>query len=160
MNITDVDWTDPQAPLTDEGNFIVHEALWLPTWGVYHVPTDQEKENILRMAAIMEEIRALLGQPIRVHSWLRPTVACCPGYAHHGMNYNRAVGSVSDRSGHTVALAVDWHADEWEGIELCGMVRKFLLPHLERLGIRMEKLAGDWIHNDLLPVVNQRYFIP
>ncbi len=58
------------------------------------VPSDL-LDNLERIAALMEQVRTLLGVPLRVTSWYR-----CPAL-------NRAVGGVA-QSAHLACLAVDF----------------------------------------------------
>lgn len=160
MNIDDVNWNNPRAKLTEQGNFTVKEALWLQMWQVYHKPTREEKEHILKMAVAMEGVREILGCRIWVHSWIRPGKLCCPGHKNHGMNYNVFVGSHARKSAHLFGRGVDFHGEAFIGSALCAKAREKLEPHLKRLGLRMEDRAGNWVHVDTMPVGRNRFFKP
>lgn len=115
-------------------NFRWTEALWLPSWGIYVFPQyDHVWENIYKTAEVMEEIRAIVKKPIVVTSWYRPE------------KYNEFIKG-SKRSQHIQGLAVDFFAKG----QICDATRVLLLPHLERLDIRMEANVGkNWVHIDL-----------
>lgn len=149
-----INWTDPKCSISKY--FTVKDACLLPSWGVLHMPSDVEKANILRTAAVMDEIRAFLGAPILVHCWIRPGSVNCPGNPHHGQDYNAFIKG-APKSAHKSGLAVDWHALK----ESCDTSRARLLPELERLKIRMEDLPkSGWVHIDLNPPNPIRFFKP
>lgn len=151
-----VNWSNPSDKISKY--FTVKEACWLPSWGIMHVPSEAEKANIMKMAAIMDVIREKVGKPISVHCWIRPTSVNCPGSAHHGGNYNLAIGSTALHSAHIIGKAVDWDCGT-----NCDDVRTLLAPQLEAMGLRMEKMpGGNWVHNDCadVPPGGVRYFIP
>ena len=139
-------------------HFTWKEALLLPSWGVYHNPTQEEVNNIIKMAKKMDAVRDLIGKPIKIHCWIRPVVANCPGSPHHGENYNAAAGSTATRSAHIMGKAVDWSCGD-----NCDDVRDILEPNLEMWGLRMERKPGsNWVHLDCadVPPGGHRYFIP
>lgn len=88
--------------------------------------------NVKRVAALMEEIRALLGGPITVTSWYR-----CP-------ILNGAIGG-SATSAHMLGLAVDWEPTmlpldaAFEMVVASGLVFDQLIHEQTRDGAR-------WIH--------------
>ena len=53
-----IDWEDPNASVAD--HFRVHEVLWLPSWRIYHVPSDAEKAEAAKTALAMDAIRKLV----------------------------------------------------------------------------------------------------
>lgn len=150
------DWTNPSDKISN--HFTVREALLLPSWGVLHVPSDDEKANILEMAAIMDIVRDRLGKPMKVHCWIRPTAANCPGSSHDGENYNLAAGSTAPKSAHIIGKAVDWdNGDD------CDDVRSTLEPMLEELELRMEdRPQSNWVHLDCQALApgGHRFFKP
>jgi len=151
--VAEIDWSNPQSKISKY--FTVKEALWLPSWKVFHIPTEQEKANILKQAAKMDLIREFLGTPINVHCWLRP-VLNHPGSEYNGKDYNAFVHGAKN-SAHKVGLATDYDA---HGLN-CDDVRAKLEPKLEEWEIRMERMpGGQWIHNDCAPVISTRYFKP
>ena len=109
------------------------------------------------MVVSMEEIRKIFNKPIIVHVWTRPTSVNQPTSAHHGGNYNLAVGSTATKSMHIVGSAVDYHIQDVS----CDDARKILIPLLPKLNLRMEdKKSSTWIHNDNKSVKkdSERYF--
>jgi hypothetical protein len=151
----DIDWSNPKSQISE--HFTVHDATYLPSWGIYHTPSDAEKANILKMAEKMELIRAYIEKPIVVHVWIRPMSVNCPGTIYNGKNYNSVVGGAL-KSAHILGLAVDWNP---EG-ETCEDARQVLLSQLANFDIRMENRNGNWVHCDtgvLLPGGN-RFFRP
>ena len=136
-----MDWSNPQEKISN--HFTVKEACWLPSWGKLHTPTQQEQENILKSAEMMDKIRDFLNKPISIHCWIRPT------------EYNKAIGG-APASMHITGLAVDFDCGE-----NCDDTRAKLLPQLTVWDIRMERHAGPWVHIDLKHVPDQfKYFIP
>lgn len=166
-----LDWTNPKHKISD--HFTVYEALWLPSWGVMHQPSEAEKEEILKLAQKMDRIRNMLNRPIKVHVWMRPKLNCL-GHEKHGEDYNRFVyeriwkrqGKTPKQikklkeanSAHKYGMGVDWHAKGKK--HKCDEVRKTLKPLLADLGLRMEDRKGsNWIHNDSRPPGSSgRYF--
>lgn len=173
------DWSDPKSKLSK--NFSVGEALLLPSWGSYHVPSEEEKKAILaianRVTKVADKLTEKLGKQIRmsVHAWMRPERANIPGSKWNGMDYNRWIyenqvwAGLSNEekakkkvpnSPHKTGHAIDFHVIGWEGKEKCAEMRKLILPFIEEFGLRMENIEGGWIHLDDLPVINNRFFKP
>lgn len=163
-----IDWNDPKAHIAP--HFTVGEALLLPRWNVLHNPTYTEKANIQIMAGKMEDIRAVFGQPISVHCWLRPEtanlshpantdLALVKKYDHE--DYNKFIGG-SPQSMHRFGRAVDFHVKGYEGSVGCREVRLTLFSLLEPMGLRMEDQEGGWVHVDNGPVgaSGRRFFKP
>lgn len=151
-----IDWNNPKAPVSKY--FTVGELTFLPSWQCYHTPSDEEKANLTKLALKMDQVREILGKPIKVHVAIRPTSVNCPSSPHHGQNYNKAIGSVALHSAHISGLAMDFDAGE-----NCDTTRVTLEPLLEQLGMRCEKAPGtNWVHLDLAPVPTggNRYFKP
>ena len=153
LPITSIDWTNPQYAISK--HFTVKEACYLPSWDVMHIPSEDEKQNIVKHAAKMDLIRDYLGVPLSVHCWMRP-ILNNPESEHNGQDYNALVKGAKN-SAHKVGLATDYNA---EGLN-CDEVRAKLESKLEEWDLRMEKNPGsDWVHNDSAPVISTRYFIP
>jgi hypothetical protein len=130
------------------------EALYLPSWNCYHNPSQEEIDNIITMASIMDKIRDFLNLPINVHVWIRPILNNTTN-EHHGEDYNAFIGGAT-HSAHKVGSAVDWDA----GID-CDIIRSKLLKQLDILNIRMENNNhSNWVHTDNYPPNPHRYFIP
>lgn len=153
-----VDWADGGTLIST--SFTVHEALFLPSWRVYHIPSDEEKQEIMKTAAAMQRIRELFNRPVVVHCWMRPTCTNAPGTRYHGRNYNRHIGSRSMRSAHIFGRAVDFHVSGMAGIAGCAAARNIILPYLEPWNLRMEDIEGGWVHIDTNPVIRSRFFKP
>lgn len=140
-----MNWQDPNTRLSK--NFTAREALWLAAWRRLHIPTEEEKHNILQTIAVMEKIRAVCkNQIITVHCIIRPH------------EYNRLIGGAK-KSAHIAGLACDFSLENMN----CDDVRRLILPHLDEFKIRMEDAAGsDWVHIDLNPPIDpkKRYFKP
>lgn len=174
-----LNWSDPESRLT--ARFKVKEALMLNSWGVMHVPSDDEKEAILGIAKgvgeAMDYLETFLGAKctVNVHAWIRPGKANCPGSKWDGQDYNRYIYETQvwtdltpaektakhvPDSPHKTGHAVDFHITHYEGPAGCLEIRKALVGQLERLGLRMEDLNGGWVHLDNLPVKVNRFFKP
>lgn len=150
-----LDWNNPKSKISKY--FTVSDALMLREWkrlansddGL----TEEIKANILKTAAKMDAIREFLNKPILVKSWLRPP------------KYNVAIGGAA-KSAHMDGLAIDWWTDQNGDGQLngddCDELKKILMPKLREWGIRMEDngKGARWIHIDLRPVKNLRFFKP
>jgi hypothetical protein len=150
-----VDWSDPSSKISKY--FTVGEATYLKRWNTHHVPSDEEKANIVEHAKRMDEAREAVGRPFKVHVWIRPTSANCPNTPFHGKNYNALVGGAK-HSAHIVGKATDFDAGQD-----CDDTRTTLESKLEDIGLRMEKNPGsDWVHLDsaAVPPGGNRYFQP
>lgn len=127
-------------------HFSWKEALFLPRWQVYCIPSAEQYNNIIFLGGKMEEVRFIIGYNIHVTSWLRPKM------------YNAEVGGAPG-SNHLTGMAIDFKCTEKSADE----VRSILLPHLNDLKMRMEDLPGSsWVHLDLGPVPKggKRFFKP
>lgn len=179
-DINSINWADPKAKVGDR--FTVKEALLLPSWGVMHVPSEDEKKAIVNIAAKVNDaalyLENKLGHKISiiVHAFVRPEKANCPGSKWDGKDYNRYIYETQvwknlteeekakktvPKSPHRTGHAVDFHIVGFEGKEGCLKIRELLKEVLEKLGLRMERMDnGAWIHLDDMPVINARYFNP
>ena len=97
-----IDWTDPNAMISKY--FTVHDALFLQSWQIYHIPSEKEKQNILKLAKKMDLLWKKFGK-MNIHCWIRPLKVNAPESRYHGSNYNKFVGS-SRFSG---ANSSGWH---------------------------------------------------
>lgn len=173
----DIDWKDPKSKITPR--FSVGEALTLQSWGVMHVPSEDEKAAIVSIAEgvgkAAEFLEEKLGHKvsINVHAFMRPEKANVPGSQWDGQDYNKYIYETQvwkdltpeekakktvPKSPHRTGHAIDFHIVGYEGIDKCQEIRLLLAPELERLGLRMEKIKGGWVHLDNLPVVHERWF--
>jgi hypothetical protein len=153
----DIDWSDPTAKISD--NFTVKECTFLPSWGVFHKPSDTEKDNILKLAEKMEIIREFLGgNSVNTHCWMRPKSVNCDVPRFHGKNYNLYEHGAPS-SYHIYGMAIDFSVSRIT----CNEVRDHLRPKLEEYGIRMEdKPDAGWVHVDIgtVPPGGRRFFKP
>jgi uncharacterized protein YcbK (DUF882 family) len=123
------------------------ELLNLPSWGRLATVEDGLTENILdnlnALALKMDSVRRSIGGPIIVHCAYRPPA------------YSKLVGG-SETDVHTQGMAMDWNPSNMT----CDAAKEILLPQLEDLGLRMEDNGpgAGWIHLDIHPVVNKRFF--
>lgn len=140
--MSQIDWNDKKSKITP--HFTVHDATWLPTWEIYHIPSEEEKANIIKTAEKLELIREYIDRAINVHVWIRPLKVNAPGTIYNGRNYNLAVGG-APRSAHISGLAVDWNPYKMT----CSEARIILIPMLAEYKIRMENIEGNWVHIDL-----------
>lgn len=171
----EINWTDPKAKVSKY--FTVKEVLYLPNWNTYHVPSEEEKANIIKMAEVMDKVREFINKPIKVHCWIRPNKANCPGFdpfiikldpkakdyitkktALAVLDYNSFIGSTAKRSPHIFGKAVDWSCGED-----CNITRQKLMSKLEEFNMCMEDIPGQWIHLDIYePAIHggKRFFKP
>lgn len=136
-----INWLDPKAQITL--HFTVHDALWLPSWKAYHIPTEEEKAAIVITAQKAEEVRALLNTPLHVISWLRPKEANIPGHHHNGDDYNTYIGG-AELSRHTTGEAIDCVP---KGMTIQQALTT-LRPKLKELSICIEDQPISWLHFD------------
>ena len=156
--LMEVNWLDPKAKVSKY--FTVHECTFLPSWRIYHQPSEEEKKTIIEFAKTMDIVRERIGKPITVHVWIRPKSVNAPGSDRHGQDYNLFIGSKSTKSGHIFGNACDFHVSGYIGPEKCAEIRAKIMPWLEELDIRMEDINGGWVHLDSKPVGSKRFFKP
>ena len=152
-----INWDDKNSKISKY--FTVHEATYLPSWGIYHTPSEDEKLNIVEMAGKMDQVRDFIGESIKVHCWIRPTTVNSPQNEKNGKDYNGFVGG-APKSAHIVGKAVDWSVVGKKTTEQCDNIRKLLEPKLEEFQIRMEDHSGPWVHNDIYPPNNNKRYFP
>lgn len=152
-----IEWANPASHITE--HFTVRDALWLNQWGRLADRgdglTDEIKTNIVKTAGWLETVRAIIRRPILVRSWYRPR------------SYNVAIGGAKF-SQHMEGNAVDWWTDadgdgDQDGAD-CDALKSMLMPHLVRLGLRMEDNGpgARWVHLDDKAVARggRRFFKP
>ena len=122
-------------------NFTLEEATFSETavrMGINNQPSPEQLENMKIAAEGMEKIRALLGKPIRVNSWLRlPDV-------------NVAVGG-SKISSHMDGWAIDCSSSKLTPYEICKLV--------EGADIKFDQMIhefGRWMHISFAPEMRQQ----
>lgn len=163
-SMNNINWSDPNTKISKY--FTVKEALTLPSWGIMHVPSEDEKKAIVETALAMDKVREFIGTPISVTVWIRPAKVNCPGFdpskikisatdpkktakeaALKALNYNAFIGGASSSS-HILGKAVDWVS----GAQSCDSLRAKLLPKLAEFSLCMEDAPGsNWVHNDTMP---------
>lgn len=158
IDINRIQWANHKSMITPD--ISVGETLMLKSWNVHHIPSDQEKKNIVHLAEILQNISDRLSLQPMIHCWIRPISANCPGTKYHGKNYNAYVGSKANSSLHIPGRAVDFHMNGYLGTKKCNEIRSKILPMLEEFNIRMEDNNGNWIHIDTGIVISKRYFKP
>lgn len=133
-------------------HFTWAEALWLPSWKCYHIPSEEEKDNLIKVFQKMELIRNYLDSPINIHVAIRP-ILNNPTSNYHGQDYNILV-SGAPNSAHKIGAAVDWHPIKMS----CDEAKAKLISQLKDFDIRLEKDTTSWIHIDILQPNPNRYF--
>lgn len=125
-------------------HFIWHEALYLPSWGVHHQPTDQEQAAIIEQARRLDFVRDFLGKPITVNCWIRP-ISANTGDSHQGQNYNALKGGAT-HSTHILGSATDF---EVSGMSVDDVMR-LITPKLSTFQMSAEANGSavnrNWIH--------------
>jgi len=141
-----IDWTDSKCQVTD--HFTVGDCLTLHSWNRLATDqdglTDEGKDKLIVLCQKMEEIRTILGCAINVHCMFR------------SQDYNSQVVKAIPDDVHAQFLACDFDTN---GNHTIDEIHAILEPHLESLGIRMERNTPGWCHIDLHPVMNARYFM-
>jgi len=136
--------------------FTYHEALWLPQWKRYALPSDglddDVLDNLVFLFQKMDTVREFLGAPIIVHCAYRP-------YLYNAQVYG-ALNSAHLANAYQVA-AVDFHVEQRN----CDFVRNVIDQgnKLYEWEMRMEDKPGAaWIHLDTRqpPPGGNRYFKP
>lgn len=176
----EINWLNPDCKISKR--FTVHDALYLNSWKTYHIPSESEKVSILELAKKVDIAIDLLEKELgvtnltpKVHAWIRPNKANCPGTEWNGKSYNKFIYETQvwvnltpeekakktvPNSPHIDGKAVDYHIIGFEGKLGCAKLRLILVPKLAELGIRMEDIDGGWIHNDTKPVIHSAFFKP
>ena len=142
----DIDWTNAAAQVTE--HFTVGDCLTLHSWnrlanetdGV----TDDIKSSITTLCQKMEEIRTVLGCPMNAHCIYRSP------------DYNAQVVGAIPHDVHSMGMAIDFDCGDAHTID---EAHSILEPLLEQYGIRMEQNTATWVHLDIHPVGNARYFL-
>ena len=140
-----IDWNNAECQITP--HFKVKDAITLHAWN--RLATDKDgltedgKIKLIVLCKKMEEIRAFLNCSINVHCMYR------------SQEYNKEVVKAIPNDVHAQFLACDFDCGTTHTIE---EAHKLLEPVLEQYGVRMERNTPSWIHLDLHPVVNARYF--
>lgn len=162
-----IDWSDPSSRINKR--FSVKDATYLPSWGVSHLPSVEQKLRIVDVATridhLLDKLEIQLDKKlvVDVHVFIRPGVASCPGTKWDGLDYNswlyhnvvwkglseeeKAKKTVPN-SPHKLGNAVDFHLVGYAGAIECGKMRELMVPLLAEFGLRVEDHDGSWIHLD------------
>lgn len=132
------------------------EALLLPSWDMYAIPTQGQAREITILALRLDQVREILQVPLRVTSWLRPVI-------EGRGDYNEFIGGAKN-SNHKRGAAVDV-VPQGKSIRRC---YHEIEPYLGELGLRMERIdkpdgtVRDWLHFDTgcVPEGGKRVFLP
>lgn len=145
MTIPQVDWTNPNCPVTT--HFTVKDACFLHNWN--RLATIEEGMDTLKLETLckkLEEIRTLLNVPMNIHSMFRS----------EKYNQEQKIFMPTGRDVHALSCAADFDCAPHLTIE---QVKEILIPKLEELGIRLEYGTTNWVHLDLrAPGPSSRYF--
>jgi uncharacterized protein YcbK (DUF882 family) len=140
-----IDWASATAKITD--HFSVGEALALHSWNRLATEqdgvTDDVKSNIVFLCQKMEKVRSILGCSINVHCIYRSP------------DYNTQVVKAIAHDVHSMGMACDFDCN---GDKTIDELHATLEPLLEQLNMRMERNTPTWVHLDIHPVGNARYF--
>lgn len=158
MDWKSIDWSDPSAKISN--HFTVKEATYLPKWDICHSPSDDEKKEIVRLAAIVDLVRDYFAAPINVHVWIRPNKANIPGNENDGGDYNKLIGGASN-SAHIYGMAVDF---DISGIKCIDAQQRMNNENkLVEWNLRCEDNGplATWVHLDTRPVPagGHRWFV-
>jgi hypothetical protein len=144
-NKPEINWESATCNITQ--HFLVGDAIALHSWNRLATAedglTEDGKAKLVVLCNKMEEIRKILNCPITVHCMFR------------SQKYNQEVVKAIPNDVHAQFLAVDFDCNGHHTID---EVHAILEPLLEQLGIRMERNTPTWVHIDLHPVGNARYF--
>ena len=158
-----IDWSNPDCPISKY--FTVKNAIYFPRWkrlaGQSDDLTQDAKDALLKLfVEVMDPIRELIGKPIKVH------------VAFRSQEYNVLIGGAKlsihmarKYADGSLVAACDFSADMGKGSAglNCDEIKKIILPHLEKLNIRLEDngLGATWIHVDnRKPGPGGRFFKP
>lgn len=107
------------------GNFFKwKEALFLPSLGCYHSPTQIEVSNIKATCAKLDLVRAHVGKPFTISCWIRPKSVRDESGLHNGVDYN-ALPTINGAksSSHIPGLAVDFKVKGLTIDELMALIK-------------------------------------
>lgn len=130
-----IDWTNAACKITE--NFTVGEIITLHFWNrlatIDDGLTDDVKANLITLCEKLEKVRVLLGVPLNIHCGFR------------SQDYNRKVLMSLPADVHSFGEAGDLDALPHLSIE---QAKEIVMPHLEELGLRLEKGTATWLHLD------------
>jgi len=152
-----INWSDPKASITR--NLTVREATFLPSWGIFHIPSAGEIDNIIELAAKVQNVRDAYNKPITVNVWIRPK-SVNPGaldssgkiikndsHSRKGQDYNAFVKGASG-SPHVSGIAVDIRDADRSLTDFLLKPEGQNLLEANSLWMEDENTATTWVHLD------------
>ncbi len=121
-----INWDDPKSKISKY--FTVGEATYLPKLKIYYKPNEKEKENILKLAKTLDDVREFINKPFNVNIWIRPTTL---------------IGGAKN-SAHKTGEAVDFNITGMTSQEFRDKVGEL---KLEEWNLRCEDNV-TWVHLD------------
>lgn len=121
--------TNRDEPIYLNSNFNWGEALWLPSWKVYHIPSANEIQNITNMAIRLDHVREIIDKPFITHCWGRP-ILNNPASPYHEQDYNAFVKGAKS-SLHKIFRAWDGHIQGMTIIESWNALRDIWKGRME-----------------------------
>ena len=135
--------TNRDEPIYLNSNFSWGEALWQPSWSVFHIPSDAEITAITNMAVRLDHVRDIIDRPFAIHCWLRSGSVNNPSSPYHGQDYNSFVKGAK-MSEHKFGNAVDFHVKGLTIIEAWSAIRDIWKGRMEDVNS-----TPSWVHCDL-----------
>jgi len=143
-------------------NFTLEEAITSPTAlrnGIENIPSVEQLAHMRTSAAGMEQVRAILGKPIHVNSWLRvealEKILTAKDFqrwcAQHGHNPDSDWPLYFVRKGHPKGYAVDFICPEFG--TPAEVAKKIAASALKFDQLIME---GTWVHVSFDPQMRQQ----
>jgi uncharacterized protein YcbK (DUF882 family) len=140
------DWTNASDSVTE--HFTVGDCLTLHNWNRLATEDDgADFDKLTTLCEKLEEVRDALDCPMKVHCIFRSTA----------YNQEQKILMPTGADVHSFCEAVDFDC----GSELTtDEIKAILLPMLQSFGLRMEDNGpgASWVHIDLHPVMNSRFF--
>lgn len=142
-------------------HFTWHESCWLPSWKTHHIPSDDEQQAIIVQAQRLEAVRDLVGAPMTVNCWIRPTSANTENPQYQGQNYNALVRGAPNSS-HITGEATDFEVQDMS----VDNAMRLIGPQLSTLQLAAENNGShngrEWVHlqSRAMPGIPWRVFNP
>jgi hypothetical protein len=147
-----IDWTNPNCQVTT--HFTVNDCLMLHNWNRLATANDGINfTTITELANRLESVRVILSLSLGRDCSMN--VHCMFRSCEYNKEQNIELPNGNDV--HSMSMACDFDCNQYFTI---AQVKSALLPHLSVLGIRMEQGTTTWVHIDIHPVINERYFLP
>lgn len=84
--------------ITSSNHFKWKEALLLPSWKIYHSPSQDEVNNIIETCKKLDKFREYVGKSFNIHCWIRPTFTKDESGKYSGQDYNKLVKGATSSS--------------------------------------------------------------